>query len=181
MRDERAGFNPVHLYEYLAKARAKLLDWVRPLTLAQYTKEFPFGLKTLRDTLVEIPLSEWTYVQRLRGKDVPPWDERPLARFYKTDFPPLERAWQEQAEETRRTLREISDWTRPLEYVARPSDEPPVKIRTTTGGAAAQLFFHEIHHRAQAMAMLRQLGVPAENLDYSLLMYERMELPPQAR
>src|SRR2546426_10452194 len=93
MRDERAGFNPVHLYEYLAKARAKLLDWVRPLTLAQYTKEFPFGLKTLRDTLVEIPLSEWTYVQRLRGKDVPPWDERPLARFYKTDFPPLERAW----------------------------------------------------------------------------------------
>src|SRR3989442_10943551 len=117
MRDERAGFNPVYLYEYLAKARAKLLDWVRPLTLAQYTKEFPFGLKTLRDTFVEIPLSEWTYVQRLRGKDVHPCDERPLERFYKTDFPPLGRAWQEQAQQTNRTLREISDSTRQPEYV----------------------------------------------------------------
>ena len=53
-----------------------------------------------------------------------------------------------------------------------PSDEPPLRIRTTTGGIAAQLLFHEIHHRAQAMAMLRQLGVPAQDLDYSFLMYE---------
>jgi uncharacterized damage-inducible protein DinB len=29
------------------------------------------------------------------------------------------------------------------------------------------------HHRAQVMAMLRQAGAKAENLDYSLLMEER--------
>ena len=60
MNDERAGLNPVHLYTYLVKAREKLLDWVRPLTLDQYTQEFPLGLKTLRNSLVEIPQAEWT-------------------------------------------------------------------------------------------------------------------------
>lgn len=177
MSTERVGLNPAHLYEYLVKAREKLVDWVRPLTFEQYTNAFPFGLKTLRDTLVEIPMAEWTYVHRLLGEDVPLWDDRPFARFYKTDFAPLERAWREQAEETRGTLREISNWARPVEYVARSSDEPPVKIRTTTGGIAAQLLFHEIHHRAQAMAMLRQLGIAAQDLDYSFLMYEWTEVP----
>ena len=172
MNDERAGLNPVHLYSYLVKAREKLLDWVRPLTLDQYTQEFPLGLKTLRNSLVEIPQAEWTYVQRLRGRDVPPWDDRPFARFYKTDFTSLEAAMRAQVEETANTIREISDWARPIEYVIPPSDEPPLRIRTTTGGIAAQLLFHEIHHRAQAMAMLRQLGVPAQDLDYSFLMYE---------
>lgn len=171
MNPEPAGLSPAHLYEYLAKAREKLLDWVRPLSMEQYTREFPFGLKTLRDTMVEIPLAEWTYVHRLRGEDVPPWEDRPFARYYTADFVPLENAWREQAEETRATLRQISDWARPVEYVARSRKEPPERIRTTTGGIAAQLLFHEIHHRAQAMAMLRHLGVAAENLDYSLLMY----------
>jgi len=176
MNDVHAGLNPVHLYTYLLKAREKLLDWVRPLTLDQYTQEFPFGLKTLRDTLVEIPQAEWTYVQRLRGAaDIPSWEERPFARFYKTDFAPLDAALRSQVEETATTLREISDWARPIEYTT--FDEERVRIRTTTGGIAAQLLFHEIHHRAQAMAMLRQLGVPAQDLDYSFLMYEWAQLP----
>lgn len=177
MNPERGGLSPAHLYEYLTKARAKLFDWVRPLSLEQYTQPFPFGLKTLRDTVVELPQAEWTYVQRLRGEEVPGWDERPFARFYKTDFAPLERAWQEQAEETRGTLREISDWARPVEYTYLSDDNRPVTVRTTTGGIASQLVIHEVHHRAQAMAMLRQLGVAAQNLDYSILMNVWSEPP----
>jgi uncharacterized damage-inducible protein DinB len=38
-----------------------------------------------------------------------------------------------------------------------------------------QLFLHEVHHRAQAMAILRQLGVEAQNLDYSIFMFTRRE------
>ena len=178
MNDERAGLNPSHLYDYLSKAREKLLGWVRPITFEQYaTKEFPFGVKTIRDTLVEIPQAEWTYVQRLRGEKVPPSDERPFARFYKTEFAPLEKAWREQAEDTRATLHEISDWARTVEYVARSPDEPAHKIWTTTGGIAAQLLFHEIHHRAQVMAMLRQLGIAAQDLDYSYLMNKWAVVP----
>ena len=48
-----------------------------------------------------------------------------------------------------------------------------MRTRTTAEGIAGQLLFHEVHHRAQVMAMLRQAGVAAENLDYSGLVWER--------
>ena len=176
MNDVRPGLDPVHLYGYLNKAREKLLGWVRPLTVEQYTQEFPFGLKTLRDTLVEIPQAEWAYVRRLQGEPVPAWQERPFARFYRTEFAPFEAALRAQAEETAKALGEISDWARPVEYPVV-YEGKPLRIRTTTGGIAAQLLFHEIHHRAQAMAMLRQLGAPAQDLDYAFLMYAWTRAP----
>jgi uncharacterized damage-inducible protein DinB len=43
---------------------------------------------------------------------------------------------------------------------------------TTAGGAATQLLFHEVHHRAQVMAMLRHVGTPLQGLDYSLLRWQ---------
>jgi uncharacterized damage-inducible protein DinB len=173
-----SGLDPVALYEYLTMARARVLDAARGLSLEQYAREFPFGLKTLRNTLVEMPIAEWSYVRRLWSEDLPPWDERPHARFYNTDFAPLERAWREQEAETRRALRDVTDWNRPLEYVWRlsRSGERPFRVRTTAAGIATQLVLHEVHHRAQAMAMLRQLGRPVEDLDYSLLTFSREEL-----
>lgn len=181
---EGRGFDPAEIYEYLVKARTKLLDWVRSLTLEQYTKEFPFGKTTIRETLVEIPLAEWSYGTRLIGESMPPRDQHPFVKYYKTDFPPLEPAWRELTDRTRRILREERNWARTMEWRpplqaptgARVSDRP-IAIRTTAGGLATQLILHEVHHRAQVMAMLRQLGIAAENLDYSLLMYERSEVP----
>ncbi len=177
---EVQGINPAQVYEYLATARMKLFDWVRPLTLEQYTREFPFGRKSVRGTLVEIATAEWSYNRRLRGEDmraVP--SDRPFIKFLNTEFAPLERAWKGQAEETRNTLREITDWNKQLEYtpIAGGRPDPTLRIRTTTGGIAIQLLFHEIHHRAQAMAILKQLGVPAENLDYSILTFQRVAVP----
>ncbi len=176
----RGGLDPVELYAYLVKARAPLLERARGLTLEQYTRQFPFALGTLRKTLVELPQAEWSYVRRLQGEEdpLPPWSERPFARFYQTDFAPLEGAWLEQVAETRRTLEEIDDWSRPIAYVASGDPgERPYHIRTTTGGIATQLVLHEVHHRAQAMAMLRQLGAPVEDLDYSYLTFLWEQFP----
>ena len=76
----------------------------------------------------------------------------------------------------RQVLQGISDWDRPIEYqVSQPGKT--IIISTTPGDIVTQLCFHEVHHRAQAMAMLRQLGVEAQNLDYSLFMYRRREEP----
>ncbi len=174
---EVRGINPVEGYEYLVTAREKLFEWVRPLTLDQYTREFPFGIKSVRNSLVEIAGGEWTYTRRLRGEQMLPEADRPFPPFQKTEFAPLERAWQEQVEVTRRTLSEITDWSKRVEYIAVFPNRPKLRITTTTGGIAMQLLFHEIHHRAQAMAMLRHLGVPAQNLDYSILKFERTEVP----
>ncbi len=148
------GVRPAALYDYLATARQKLLDFVRPLTSAQYAQEFPFGQKTVRATLVHVAAAEWMYNRRLLGASVPPPADRPFTRFSESEFAPFAAAWQVQSEETRRTLGEITDWSRPVEYL-----------------------FHEIHHRAQVMAMLRHLGLAAQNLDYSVLMFERIEVP----
>lgn len=177
MSADGLGFTPAEIYEYLVKARQKLLDWVRPLTLEQYTQEFPFGKKTIRDTLVEIPLAEWNYGTRLIGESIPPRDQHPIVRYYQTAFAPLEDAWDELAERTRGILRDERDWARVIEYVARPANRPPIRIRATAGGLATQLIVHEVHHRAQVMAMLRQLSIAAQDLDYSILMFQREELP----
>jgi uncharacterized damage-inducible protein DinB len=176
----RGGLDPVALYEYLVKARSPVFERARGLTLEQYTREFPFGLRSLRNTLVELPQAEWSYMRRLQGETqpLPPWKERPFARFYETEFAPLEGAWLEQGTETRRTLEEIDDWSRPLVYVAPGGPgEPTYRVRATTGGMAAQFVLHEVHHRAQAMAMLRHLGAPVEDLDYSYLTFAWEDLP----
>lgn len=176
MMAEGGGFTPAAIYEYLVEARQKLLDWVRPLTLEQYTREFPFGKKTIRDTLVEIPFAEWSYGTRLTGATHPPRDQHPFVQYYQTDFAALEPAWRELTERTRRILRGERDWKRVVEWrpvvVARPT-----VMRSTAGGVATQMLLHEVHHRAQVMAMLRHLGVPAQNLDYSILKFERIEVP----
>lgn len=177
MSTDGPGFTPAEIYDYLVVARQKLLDWVRPLTLEQYTQEFPFGKKTIRDTLVEIPLAEWNYGTRLIGESIPPRDQHPVVPYYQTAFAPLEAAWREVTERTRRILREQRDWGGVVEYIARPSNQPPIRIRATAGGLATQLIVHEVHHRAQVMAMLRQLGIEAQNLDYSILMFQRETLP----
>ena len=177
MMSEGAGFTPIAIYEYLVKARAKLWGWVRPLTTEQYTKEFSFGKKTIRDTLVEMPFAEWNYGTRLIGEAMPPREEHPFVRYYQTDAAPLEAAWQELADRTRRVLREERDWARPVEYIIRLPNRPAAQMHATAAGIATQMICHEVHHRAQVMAMLRQFGIAAENLDYTALMVTRTELP----
>lgn len=176
MTGDGRGFTPAEIYEYLFQARQKLLDWIRPITQEQYTTEFPFGKKTIRDTLVEIPFAEWSYGTRIVGEPMPPRDQHPFVKYYQTEFAPLEGAWHELAERTRSIFREERDWGRVVEW--RPIVvERPTMMRSTAGGIATQVVVHEVHHRAQVMAMLRQLGIPAQNLDYSILKFERIELP----
>jgi hypothetical protein len=74
----------------------------------------------------------------------------------------------------RQALGRINDPVRSIEWVSR-LFVPPMRTRAT-GGIAGQLLFHEVHHRAQVMAMLRQAGVAAENLDYSVLVWERTSI-----
>jgi hypothetical protein len=106
-----------------------LLDWIRPPDPAQYTREFPFGKRTLGATRAHTVLSEWFYVE---------------------------------------------DWGREIEYTVRWGGRPVI-VTVSPADIFAQLLLHEAHHRAQAMAMLRLLGVAAEDLDYNVLMYRRRD------
>jgi uncharacterized damage-inducible protein DinB len=168
--------NFVRTYDYLMQSRGKLSDWIRPLRQDQYTQEFPFGLHSLRATMIEIAGVEWLYVRRLSDPQqaLPPREDWPIAEQRQPTFKDLEPAWAEQAARTRDVIAKVRDWDAPIEYTATQSGKRIV-VSTTKADIATQLCLHEVHHRAQAMAMLRQLGVPAENLDYSILMFRRRE------
>ncbi len=153
------------VHEALTQARARLFDWIRPLTQEQYTQQFPFGLKTLRRTIVEIALVEWLYAMRLRGDTVPEQKDWPISEERQPTFRELEAVWKEQTPKVRATLAGISDWDKEIERRVTDGGKTKVFI-VTRGEAATQMLLHEVHHRAQAMAMLRQLGVEAQNLDY---------------
>ena len=172
--------NFVRVYDVLAQAREKMFGWTRPLSQTQYTQPFPFGLRTLRATMIEIALVEYFYGKRLREEPLPAIEDYPISETRQPTFADLERAWTALAQETRATLAGITDWDR---TVTRRIEEPNKIIVSTATKAdvATQLLLHEVHHRAQAMAMLRQLGVEAQNLDYMAFAAKREEFPKDAK
>ncbi len=170
----------VTMYDYLTKARGRLFDWIRPLSQEQYTREFPYALKTIRATVLEMARAEWAYGRRIRNLPVM-FGEAPFTAENMPTFMEAEAGWRKLEPETRALLAGITNWDAPVEYRFAPPNAPAVRIRATIGGLVSQLILHEVHHRSQAMSMLKQLGVPAQNLDYGQLMFSRQEEPAASR
>ncbi|MEZ5064965.1 MAG: DinB family protein [bacterium] len=165
--------NPERIYEYLVKARARVLDGTRPHAESHWQVPFPTWAMSLGETLTHVMICEGYYVLRMRGEEVPPYDEWPIRQEQPPDLSVLEAAWTEQAAKTRATLREVDDWHRALEYPVTDDDGSPLRIVTSPGDLFTQLFQHEVHHRSQVMNMLKQLGVAVGDVDFNALMFER--------
>lgn len=167
--------DPLRTYDYLVLARAKVFDWVRPLTPEQYTQTFPIGLGSLARTLTHVMICEWLYVQRIQGLPVPPYAQWPIQDENPPPFATLEAEWKLQAARTRAALAaaRAKNWTTPIEYHTKEDDGTPIIITASPSDIFTQLALHEVHHRAQAMNMLRHLGVKAEDIDFNALMYRR--------
>ncbi|MDQ7841436.1 MAG: DinB family protein [bacterium] len=169
---------PQTMYEYLVQARRRLFDWIRSLTKEQYEREFPYGLKTIHATLLHTAGAEWAYSHRLAGQQVTAADN-PYTAEKTRSFAELETAWSAMADGTRAALAQVSSWDEPVAYRIYPQGpgSPAVRITTTRAGVMAQLVLHEVHHRSLVMSMLKQMGVAAQNLDYSVLMFAREQEP----
>ncbi len=164
-------------YDYLTRVRQRMLDAIRSLTPQQYQREFPFGLKTIGSTLAHIMVSEWYYIERLEGRPVPPYDQWPIKYEHPPDFDSIENAWCEQSKSVRASIAAQRDWNRKVVYDSFPADDGKrYHVTATTGEFFMQLALHEVHHRSQILAMLRQLGKPLEDLDYNILMFDRREI-----
>jgi uncharacterized damage-inducible protein DinB len=165
------------MYDYLAKARERLFEWVRTLSPAQYAREFPYGFKTIHATLVHTASAEWIYGRRLRGEPASVGESPYTAEKVKA-FAELEAAWRGLTAQSHAALAAVTDWDAPVEYRMAPPNAPVVRIRTTRAGVASQMILHEVHHRSQVMSMLRQHGIAAQNLDFSALMFDRQQEAP---
>ncbi len=168
---------PLRTYDYLQLARRRVFDWVRPLSPEDYARLFRIGLGTLGRTLTHIMISEWYYVQRMQGHAVPPDDQWPIQDHRPPPFAAIEAAWVEQAGQTRAALGAVRDWKAPLEYQVTADGGLPMIVIASPADLFTQLALHEVHHRAQAMNMLRHLGVAAEDIDFNALMYKRRPAP----
>lgn len=166
---------PIRTYDYLTLARARLFDWVRPLGDDQYRAEHPIGLGSLARTLHHMFAAEWLYMERIRGcmdsiGAVPPEHDPDVSTEDALGFARLEPAWVAQSAETRRGLDAVTDWATPRVYTTT-WDGRPYAYRASAGDIFAQIALHEVHHRAQAMHMLRRLGVETGDIDYNALMW----------
>jgi uncharacterized damage-inducible protein DinB len=165
-------------YDILLRARHKLLSWVQELTAEQYRQEFPFGLKTVRATLVHLASSEWLHAKAARGEDLTR-GERPFIEDRYPDLLSLLRDWKGLEAGTRGWLESEDNWTRRIETIVRRGNTGLIRVGFTPETLAFQLFYHEVHHRAQVMAMQRQQGIAAEGLDFNRYAFEWTELFPE--
>jgi uncharacterized damage-inducible protein DinB len=167
---------PIKTYDYLTLARGRVFAWIRPLNAEQYARQFPIGLGTLGRTLTHIMICEWMYVQRIQGAAVPPYEQWPIQDEKPPPFDVLEAAWIDQATRTRSALSEGRDWTAELEYRVTLDDGGSEIMTASPADIFTQLALHEVHHRAQAMNMLRHLGVAVGDIDFNTLMYKRRKV-----
>jgi uncharacterized damage-inducible protein DinB len=167
--------DPLKAYDYLTLARRRVFDWARPLNADQYSRHFPIGLGTLARTLTHIMICEWLYMQRIQELPVPSYEQWPIQDENPPPFAALESEWIGQASRTRAALASVQDWSKVLEYQV--TDKGRTIILTASrSDILTQLVLHEVHHRAQAMNMLRHLGVTLADIDYNELMYKRREV-----
>lgn len=167
--------DPLRIYDYLTTARVRVFDWVRPLTAEQYAAEHPIGLGSLARTLHHIQAAEWHYMRRIRGENeplraVPPEHDTEVGAAGALPFERLEPVWTALAAQTRIDLAAVTDWATARVYHTT-WDGKPYAYRASHGDIFAQLALHEVHHRAQALNMLRRLGVQTEDIDYNALMW----------
>jgi uncharacterized damage-inducible protein DinB len=168
--------DPLKTYDYLTRSRQRVFDWVRPLNAEQYARPFLIGPGSLAKTLTHMLISEWYYIQRMEERVVPPYAEWPIRDEVPPAFAALEAEWTKQAAATRVAIEGVRDWNAELEYRVTDDSGKRLRIGASRGDIFTQLALHEVHHRAQVMNMLRQLGVKLADIDFNELMYRRQEV-----
>jgi uncharacterized damage-inducible protein DinB len=164
----------LRIYDYLILARDRVFDAVRPLDSSAWNRRFDFGLGTIASTLTHLMISEWYYLERLHGCEVPPYSTWPIRYDDPPVFAVVERTWRQQQAAVRETIAAEQDWTRPISWPSFPDDAGRrFRIDVSPSDLISQLVLHEMHHRAQLMVMMRQLGHPLADLDFNALMFKR--------
>jgi len=175
---------PLRIYDYLIATRQRVFDAVRDVPADQQQRSFGFGLPGgMLATLAHLMISEWYYIERLQGRRVPPYEQWPVQYQNPPALEVIERAWREQAQRVRATIAAEQRWDRTITWLGFPDDTRGNRrfhITCSAGDLFTQLALHEMHHRAQVMAMLRELGRPLADLDYNALMFQRVEAEGEA-
>lgn len=127
----------------------RLLECCAGLDDEQLDREFDIGPRTVRATLAHVIRNMEAWTDLMRGV--------PVRAGGGTSLPELTARLDAAGADLAAVARDVAargawdeEWTDVL-------DDPPT--RKTFGGAIAHVITHSMHHRAQALYMLRRLGV----------------------
>ncbi|HEX5138629.1 MAG TPA: DinB family protein [Planctomycetota bacterium] len=119
------------------------------LTDAELDRDFDLGLRTLRRTFRHIIFNMEAWTDVMAGGPIPADGDASVPALLAR----LDRAAANLAKLARDVARK-GLWDKTFRD---PSDSPPTE--KTLGGGIAHVLTHSMHHRAQAIYMLRRLGV----------------------
>ncbi len=148
------------MFRYSDWANGRLVDAATLLNNESLDRTMEIGLGSLRATLKHIYDGESVWLARWQGRSETPWpayDERPsmveLAdRFRQTAM---------QRDAFLKTLTPV-DFDRAVTY----RDSKGSLFTATLGDMILQGINHSVHHRAQAVNILRRVGAGLVELDY---------------
>ena len=132
-------------------ATLQILDVCGRLTDEQFHRRFEIGPGSLHDTLTHVAGATRVWTETLANAEPRPRLETDGQRRTPEQLRAvLEEAWAEFRREVRR---------RPLEQVVTRTTRDGKTRDYTRGAVVTQVVTHAMHHRAQCLNMLRQLGV----------------------
>ena len=147
-------------YEYTDWARERVLDAAEPLDDAELDRAFEMSLGSLRKTLQHIRDAEQWWLGN--------WLDEPTEAFRRvprtTTIAELRTMSVETATRRNELLATLADDD--LGRIVRASVPRGAELTFALGDTMVQLGGHGTHHRAQALNMLRQLGIDGPDLDY---------------
>jgi uncharacterized damage-inducible protein DinB len=153
------------LFVYNDWGRDRLMALAGDLSDAKLDTPFEMGEGTLRKTLEHLFGAEWTWAQRCKGRS-------PISGECPRDIPTMSALWDQWrgiAEERDAFLDALTNdqLSRPVTYVHPNGRSYCFQL----GHVLLHVCCHGTHHRAQALNMLRHLGVTVPETDL-LVMYE---------
>lgn len=148
------------LFAYGDWANASVLDAMQPLSAADLDRAFPMGLGSLRRTMIHIRDAEQWWLAN--------WGDGPRTQFPAPDeslgVESLRARFRQTAADRDAHLSSLTPAD--LARIVTASPRPGVVREVPLGLSLNQLCYHGVHHRAQALNMLRHVGAQPPTIDY---------------
>ena len=155
------GINPIRtLFNYSDRANDQIIEASSGLNDDQLDRAFQMGRGSLRMTLLHILAGEHVWLGRCKAEADTPWLDEEAA----TPLHVIAHDLRQTSKDRNEFLDSIGegDLSRTMSYL----DTVAGYFTATLGDMILQGLVHSIHHRAQAVNMLRQLGVDHPEVDY---------------
>ena len=155
------GIQPFRtIFDYGDRANEQIIAASCELSNDQLDQGFDMGRGTLRKTLIHILAGEHVWLLRWKGQADAPWLDEDAAM----PVADIARDLRQTSVDRTAFLESIDDGD--LNRTMRYLDTVAGYFTAILGDMIVQGLVHSIHHRAQAVNMLRRVGVEPPEIDY---------------